>query len=605
MVLAAAVIAVPVFKRLGLSSILGYLAAGVVIGPYVLGIFTDPDQILHFAELGVVLLLFIIGLELRPSRLWRMRIDILGLGLSQIVICTLVLYVLANAFGLTWQAALVAGFALALSSTAFGIQLLQERGQFSTTYGQKAFAILLAQDLAIIPALALLPLLSPAAFTAEGFSLQTAAIIAAILVIFALLGRFINPVFGFLAKSNAREIMTAAALLIVFGAAAAMDAANLSMGLGAFLAGVILSESNFRHELEADIEPFRGLLLALFFMAVGMSLELDVVAANWLFILVCVPVFMLIKGALIWGVVRLFANTNADAMRVAVTLPQGGEFGFVLFTAALGLGILSPPQSALLTAIVTLSMALTPVGEIVFNALARRFVRRGVSQETIQPFEGTRTRVILCGFGRFGQIAAQMLIAEGVEITAIDHDAERIKAAARFGFKVYYGDVTRPDILRAAGAGNAAIIAVCLGDQSRTRRVIEVVRKEFPNASLFVRAVDRAHAIELKRLGVDYEIRETFESGIVFGRAALEHLGIAPERIETIETDVRERDEERLRLQADGNDFYAGMDMLKPRIAPSETRTARPAPATGKAKAEAEGNPRTTDTKAGAEDTGS
>ena len=562
-VLAAAVIAVPLFRRLGLSSILGYLASGVLIGPYVIGVFDEPEEILHFAELGVVLLLFVIGLELRPSRLWKMRVDILGLGFGQIALCAVPFYFIGDLLGLDWRTSLVAAFALALSSTAFALQLLQERGQMSTTYGQKAFSILLAQDIAIIPALALLPLLAYGTEAGIAPTPFTWAVLGLALVLFGLLGRFINPVFGFLAKSGAREIMTAAALLIVFGAAALMDAAQLSMGLGAFLAGVILSESSFRHELEANIEPFRGLLLALFFIAVGMSLDLSVVLDNWYVVLLGVPLFMAVKGALIWLIVRLFRNTNADALRVAITLPQGGEFGFVLFAAAFGLGIISASESALLSAIVTLSMAATPfVGEA-FNKLAKRFTEQGYSEEAIQCFDDTSARVVVCGFGRFGQIAAQMLMAEGIEITAIDHDAERIQTAAKFGFKVYYGDVTRSDILHAAGAKEAKIIAICLGDIARTRRMIEMIRREFPKAAIFVRAIDRAHSMELKRLKVDFEIRETFESGIVFGKTALEHLGIPYDRVEDIEADVRERDAARLKEQVESNNIHAGMDKLR------------------------------------------
>ena len=571
-VLGAAVVAVPLFRRLGLSPILGYLAAGVAIGPYVIGVFNETEEILHFAELGVVLLLFIIGLELRPSRLWKMRVDILGLGFGQIGICAGAFYFIGTSLGVDWRTALVASFALALSSTAFALQMLQERGQLSTKYGQKALAILLAQDIAIIPVLALLPLLAFGSDAGIAPTNENWLILGICLIAFGLLGRFINPVFRFLSASGAREIMTAAALLIVFGAAAMMDAAHLSMGLGAFLAGVILSESHFRHELEANIEPFRGLLLALFFMAVGMSLDLKIVLQNWYIVLFGVPLFMAIKGVLVWLMMRLFRNSNADALRVAITLPQGGEFGFVLFAAAFGLGIISASDSALLAAIVTLSMAANPFVTQGFNALAKRFANEGYSEEAIQCFDDASAKIIVCGFGRFGQIGAQMLMAEGLEITAIDHDAERIKAAATFGFKIYYGDVTRPEIMRAAGADSATVIAICLGDIARTRRMIEMVRREFPQAAIFVRSIDRSHSMELRRLGVDYEIRETFESGIRFGKAALERLGIGYDRIEAIEEDVRERDEARLQEQVATNNPMAGIEKMRPARAPEKVK---------------------------------
>lgn len=541
-----AVFTVPIFKRLGLGSVLGYLAAGVMIGP-VLKIITDGDEILHFAEFGVVLLLFVIGLELKPSRLWAMRRDIFGLGALQVVITGAVLAGLTSVFaGFATGSAIAIGFGLALSSTAFGLQILEERGEQQTDYGQRSFSILLFQDLAIVPLIALISVLAPGGEGMEALEPQDLAIMLSAVIVVVLVGRYLlNPFFRILARADAREIMTAAALFIVLGAAELMDLAGLSMAMGAFLAGVLLAESSFRHQLEADIEPFRGLLLGLFFMAVGLSLDLDVVLDNWLTILIATPVLLAVKAAIIYGLMRGFGSPHNDAIRSALLLPQAGEFGFVLFTLAASLFLISPNTASILTAVITLTMALTPLTV----ALGRILMTETPAEEMDEDFTGAEANVLMIGFSRFGHIAAQHLLAAGINVTIIDNDADRIRSASTFGFKIYYGDGQRLDVLRAAGAAKAQIIAICVHAPAAANRIVEIAKVEFPLAKLYVRSYDRVHTLELLKSGVDYEIRETYESAMAFGQETLEALGIASETAQEIADDVRRRDLERLAIQ--------------------------------------------------------
>jgi len=557
--LGAAVVAVPVFKRLRLGSVLGYLAAGIAVGPHALNLFSDAEDILSFAEIGVVLLLFIIGLELKPSRLWSMRRDIFGMGLSQVLLSGLLLTWIANLVGLEPRAALIAGYGLALSSTAFTLQILSERGETNSLHGQRAFSILLFQDLAIVPLLALVTLLSPAPASGAGQSAwMELAIIAGVLIAIVLAGRYLlNPLFRILAQAQAREIMAAAALLVVLGSAAAMQAVGLSMAMGAFLAGVLLAESAFRHQLEADIEPFRGILMGLFFIAVGMALNLELVFSEWIYILVGAAVLIIAKIVTIYVVARIFRTPHDDAMRVSLLLPQAGEFGFVLFSAAVAASVMSQRDSSLLTAIITVSMALTPALVVLGQYLAQAPVK----EEMEENFDGVHGSILFIGFGRFGQIAAQLLLAEGVKVTIIDNDAERIRSARNFGFRIFFGDGTRTHVLRSAGADNARVIAICTRRKSITNYVIDLCRAEFPLAELYVRSYDRTHTLELVSKDVDYQIRETFESAMIFGRAMLEAMGLDPERAAEIEADVRNRDLMRLAIQqAEG--MYTGMDLL-------------------------------------------
>lgn len=560
--LGAGVISVPIFKRLGLGSILGYLAAGLVIGPFGLGVFSDPAAILHVAELGVVMFLFIIGLEMRPSRLWNLRGEIFGLGIFQVGLCALLLTAVGFAAGFPIAASFVAAAGFVLTSTAVVMQVLEERGEIAEPKGQRIVSILLLEDLAIVPLLALVAFLAPGAVEtslAERFvdvGIGLAAIVALVVAGLYLL----NPLFRILADAHAREVMTAAALLVVLGAALVMQSSGLSMAMGAFLAGVLLSESTFRHQLEADIEPFRGILLGLFFMAVGMSLDLTVVAANWQLIAAFVIVYMVVKALGIYLVARLLKSGHAEALERAVIMAQGGEFAFVLYSSAMAVGIINGEENATLTAIIIISMVLTPLAIIGI----RRFLpkREEVSLDGVEAANGLQGSVLVIGFGRFGQIASQPLLLRGVDVSIIDNDVEMIQAAASFGFKVYYGDGTRPDILHAAGAGRAQAVLICVDKGETAVRIAEVLKSEFPLAKIMARAFDRGVALDLINIGVDYQVRETFESALSFGQAVLETLGIDEEEAADVIADVRRRDSARLEAQMTGG-LQAGRGYFK------------------------------------------
>ncbi len=563
--LGAAVVAVPLFRWLRLGSALGYLAAGLAIGPFGLDLFQDTAMVRRLAELGVVLFLFIIGLELNLSRLWAMRHDILVLGTSQLVVCGLLgmLYPLL-VVGRSWQAALVAGLGLALSSTALVMQLLEERGEVQTPHGRKVFAILLLQDLAIVPLLALVALLAPGGGEGREPAWFAALKIACALGVVIVAGRFLlSPLFRILASSRAREVMTAAALLVVLAAASAMTFAGLSPALGALLAGLLLAESTYRHELKADIEPFRGLFLGLFFMSVGMTVDPGVVARAWLVLLGAVASLFVIKIVSIYGLMRAMRNSHETSVRTALLLPQAGEFGFVLYSAALAAGVIPQEMATRLVALVILTMALTPP----LLALAPRLLRRRPGREREETFEGARGGVLLIGFGRFGQIVSQLLVLEGIDVTAIDIDVEMIEAAERFGFKVYYSDGTRLEVLRAAGAERAYIICVCVEKKETASHIVDAVRATFPLARLYVRSYDRIHTLELLERGVDFEVRETYESAISFGRAALEGLELPPEHVTELEVEMRRRDRERLALQQQGT-LESGREGVYTRLVP-------------------------------------
>ena len=558
--LGAAVVAVPIFKRIGLGAVVGYLAAGIAIGPFGLKVFREPDQILGVAEFGVVLLLFVIGLELKPSRLWALRADIFGLGAAQVIVCGALLTGAGWLAGLPPAVAFVAAAGMALSSTAIVMQILEERGEATETHGQKTFAILLLQDLAIVPLLAALTVIAP--YHVDGGQsrlVQTGIAVGAVVGLVAVGRYLLNPFFRVLAAAQAREIMAAAALLVVLGAALAMQAGGLSMAMGAFIAGVLLSESSFRHQLEADIEPFRGLLLGLFFLAVGMSIDLALIARDWPWVLAAVAIFMTIKIAGIYGVARLFRNGHGNSLRLALLLAEGGEFAFVLFTAASGLGLLDPGTAALLTAAVIVSMALTPLAPLIANAL---LPPQPNSLDGIEMPDGLTGSALVIGFGRFGQVVCQALLARGIDVTIIDSDTEMIRVAATFGFKIYYGDGTRLDVLRTAGAGSAKIVAVCIDRRGDADRIVELLKTACPIAKVLVRSFDRGHTLDLIGAGVDYQIRETFESAMAFGEAALLALGVPAEEARDVVDGVRKRDAARLDLQmVDG--LQAGRDLMK------------------------------------------
>lgn len=552
--LAVAVIAAPLFKRLGLGAVLGYLAGGVAIGPFGLGVFTHPESILQVAELGVVMFLFIVGLEMQPSRLWGLRRQIFGLGLTQVIVCSLLLTGVGVATGFPVAASFVSGAGFVLTSTAIVMQLLEERRELNTDAGQRVVSVLLLEDLMIVPLLALVAFLAPIApgSPAENHRIDWVQIgigagaIAGLLVA----GRYLlNPLFGLLANARAREVMTAAALLVVLGSAYVMELGGLSAAMGAFLAGVLLSESTYRHQLEVDVEPFRGILLGLFFLAVGMSLDLAVVAKNWGTVLFYVAAYMMVKAIGIYIVARVFRSSNAEAVNRAVTMAQGGEFAFVLYAAAAAAGIINGEQNAILTAIIILSMVLTPL-----CLAALRFVlrRRQPSTEGYERPDGLKGTALVIGFGRVGQIVSQFLLARDFDISIIDTDVEMIDAARTFDFKVYYGDGTRLDILHAAGAGRARVILVCVDRPDEALRIVHLLKAEFPSVTVIARSNDRRHSLELIRAGVDVQIRETFESSLALGASALEKLGASPAEVAEISARIRQRDQQRLELELIG-----------------------------------------------------
>lgn len=553
--LTGAVAAAPIFKRIGLGTVLGYVAAGILIGP-ILGFIGDADAILHFAELGVVMLLFIIGLELKPSRLWGLRYDIFGMGALQVISCGIVLSFLIGLFLDSTEWALIAGFGLALSSTAFAMQFLEDRGETNTVHGRKALAILLFQDIAIVPLLALLPLLSHRGDTGLGWS-EFLSGVAAIAVLI-LVGRYLlNPALRLIAKAGAREVMIAAALLLVFSSAMLMQAVGLSMALGAFIAGVLLAESSYRHEIEANIEPFRGLLLGLFFLAIGMSLDLGAILKYWYIILFFVPTSMLVKAALIYASARLFGTGNTPAVRTAAVLTQHGEFAFVLFSAALSLGLVDREFTSFMIAAVILSMALTPLSVM----LGERLISGAAPEELEEDFEGAGSPVLMIGFSRMGQVTAQALLAAGCEVTIIENDPDKIRSASEFGFRIYFGDGTRSDVLRAAGIGQASMVAVLTARPDVTNRIVDLIMREWPDKRLYVRTYDRTHSLEMMGRGVDYQLRETVESALVFGGKMLEGMGLSVDAANDIVEDIRYLDHERLLVQRSEGE-QAGKHMM-------------------------------------------
>ncbi|WP_332686460.1 monovalent cation:proton antiporter-2 (CPA2) family protein [Devosia sp.] len=554
--LGAAVIGVPLFKRMGLGSVLGYLAAGLLLGPSGIGLISDPESVLTTAELGVVMFLFIIGLEMEPSKLWALRKQIFGLGVIQVLTCGALLTGVGVLLGFAPVVAFIFGMGFVLTSTAIVMQILGERGELATDSGQRMVSILLLEDLAIVPLLAVVAILAPTSGEDAGLVARLVGIgapIGAVVLLIFLGQRIMNPFFALLASSKLREVMTAAALLVVLGAALLFQASGLSMAMGAFLAGVLLSTSAFRHQLEADVEPFRGILLGLFFLAVGMSLDLTIVAGSWQIIAISVVAYMLVKAGAIYVIARLLKSKHAEALERAVLMGQGGEFAFVLYTTAVAAGIIDAPTNAIFTATVIVSMVLTP-----FFIIGLRLV---LPRDLVQSMDGVEevselsAKVLIIGFGRFGQIASQPLLAMRHSVSIIDNDTEMIRAAAQIGFKVYYGDGTRLDILRAAGAGTADVILICTDRREQTTRIAEMLRDEFPLVRVMARAFDRSHAIELIRAGVEFQQREAFESALVLGGEAIRMLGASDEEAAEVVEGVRDRDRQRFDRQLAGEDW--------------------------------------------------
>ena len=554
--LAAGVVSVPIAKRAGLGSVLGYLIAGVLVGPFLLNLVGEPGEVQRFAEFGVVILLFLIGLEVRPALLWKMRTTIFGLGAAQLLGTAALVAGAAMIFGLDWRIGAAVGLILAMSSTAIVLQSLEERGLRQGPVGEASFGVLLFQDLAVIPLFALLPLLAPAGLPADavapehGESLlgflpgwgQALAQLAAIAVVVAG-GRYLTrPMFRFIAQARLREIFTASALLLVVGVAALMELVGLSPALGAFLAGVVLAESEFRRELETDIEPFRGLLLGLFFITVGAGLDLGLVMAHPLLILGLVAGLMVLKVVAMYAAARLFRNPHQTSLTTAVALAQGGEFAFVLLGFVLGARVMDAELARLLTAVVAVSMAATPLASAAYERLVLSRKPELAGPERL-PFEDGDPEVIVAGFGRFGQIATRLLIANNFKVVLLDSSVEQIDIIRRFGWPVHYGDASRMDLLRTAGAAKAKLLLVAIDDRDKAVELVEAAHDAFPNLTILARAYDRRHAYELlktPKVGVE---RETFESALNMGRRALLKLGLSERRASRAATLFREQDD--------------------------------------------------------------
>ena len=559
--LLTAVVLVPLFKRLKLGAVLGYLAAGMLIGPWGLGLIggahsmggtdgaTDAvGETLEFAEFGVVLLLFLVGLELEPRRLWVLRRPVFGLGGAQVALSGLLLGAIAMVFGLSWQAAFVIGVGLAMSSTALVLSSLSERGQLAARHGRESFAVRLFQDLAVIPLLALLPLLDGDAGSGGGGWLAAAKGIAVILVVVAGSRLVVRPALKAVANYGGREVFTAAALLLVVGAALIMTSIGLSMSLGAFLAGVLLADSEFRHELEADIEPFKGLLLGLFFMAVGMSANLGLFAAQPLTVLGLALLLIVVKLAALFALARIAGTAKESALWLAVALAQGGEFAFVLFSAAGGFGILQEQTVQMLVLVVTVSMLLAPLMFVFQDRVVDPWLVRGDEPE-YDTIDGAGNPVIIAGFGRVGQIVSRVLRMSGIPFTALEASYQQVDFVRRFGSKVYYGDASRLELLHAAHAGEAKLFVLAIDDVEASVRTAEVVRRHFPNLPIVARARNRVHLFRLRDLGVKDVFRETFPSSLDMARLALLRMGMGAAATERAVSMFRRHDEAQLDAQ--------------------------------------------------------
>ena len=526
--LAAAVIAVPVARFLGLGSIIGYLGAGILIGPWGLKLVTNAESMLGFAEFGVVLMLFIVGLELEPQRLWSLRKPIFGWGSVQLFGSAALLFGLGVACGMDWRIAMVAALGLAMSSTAIGLGALAERGLMNTTSGQSVLSVALLQDVAAIPILALLPLLAMDRAHAEGSAWISAAKAFGVIALIVFGGRLlIRPALRWIARSATPEIFTAASLLLVVATAALMQSVGLSMALGAFLAGVLLAESEYRRELETDIEPFKGLLLGLFFIAVGMSIDFAVVIAQPLMIAGVVAGFLLLKAFVLWGMGRTMPLPKPERPVFIILLAQGGEFGFVVFQTAFGAGVIDAPTSSLLVAAVAISMLVTPLLLVAADKwwiplLAGQAKKKSTLEEIHDP---QNQAVIIAGFGRYGQVVGRMLYANGIKPTVLDIDAEQIEAMRKFGWPVFYGDAGRLDLMRTAGAATAKILVLAIDDVDQSLEVAKMVRENFPDLTIVARARNVRHYFDLQELGVTLIERETLDSALMSARSVLEELG--------------------------------------------------------------------------------
>jgi glutathione-regulated potassium-efflux system ancillary protein KefC len=525
--LGAAALIVPIAVRLGLGSVLGYLIAGCIIGPWGLRLVTDAESILHFAEIGVVLMLFVIGLELDPQRLWKLRVSVFGGGALQMASCGVLLGAFCMALGLDWPVALLIGLTLALSSTAIAMQAMNERNLTVSQMGRSAFSVLLFQDIAAIPLVAMIPLLasSGASTTVGAFALSALKVVGALALV-VVLGRYVaRPALRFVARSGLREVFSAVALFLVFGFGLLLEEAGLSMAMGAFLAGVLLASSEYRHALESDIEPFKGLLLGLFFIGVGMSIDFGTLVTHPLRILLLLVGFLVIKTLVLWLIARPLSVPGKQRRWFAALLGQGSEFAFVVFGAAQMAGVLDPEWVKALTLAVALSMAATPVLLVLLTRLESAATGQAREADEIDEDE---PRVIVAGFGRFGQIAGRLLLSSGVKMVVLDHDPDHIETLRKFGMKVFYGDATRVDLLESAGAGKAEVLINAIDDPQANLQLTELAKTHFPALRIIARARDVDHYIRLRQAGVEKPERETFEAALKAGRMALEGLGLGP-----------------------------------------------------------------------------
>jgi glutathione-regulated potassium-efflux system protein KefB len=558
-ILGAAMLFVMLFRRLGLGAVLGYLVAGAVIGPDGFGLVTAPEEMMHVADFGIVLLLFLVGLELHPNRLWRLKRDIFGLGLLQVAVAGIAITGLIYALtDFSAAASLAIGLPLALSSTAQVLPSLRASGEINTPSGERAFSVLLFQDLSIVPLITIIAALSRAPIDPDTpTGLELAGYTVAAIVGLVAAGHFlINPLFRLVGRISERELFIVAGLFIVLASAAVMEALHLSTALGAFIAGVMLADSPYRHELEADIDPFRSILLGMFFVAVGMMVDLGAIAEHPGFVVGMAAALIAVKAAILFGLARLFGIASRPALKLGLLLSQGGEFAFVLFGAAQASRLIAPEAATVFTAVVTLSMAATPFLMMLNDRLDRLANRRG-GEGLDGPEHSHKTQAIVVGYGRFGQTAAQMLMAKGISVTLIDSKPSQIELSGSFGSKVYYGDGTRLDLLRLAGAGEAEALLFCIDGKALTAQKLAPILEAFPQAAVLVRAFDRLHLIELDGLDLKCTVREVFESAVAMGREALALFGLDAEEVGRIEREYRERDRERLDGQAASGDLHA------------------------------------------------
>ena len=561
--LGAALLFVTIFRRLKLGATLGYIVAGALIGPQMLGLIGDPQQMLSITDIGIALLLFIVGLELQPSRLWRLRKDIFGLGLAQVALCGVAISLFLDlALGISPEAALAIGLPLGLSSTAQVLPMLRSDNDLNTPQGERAFSILLFQDLSIIPLITIIAAMArvpPDPGAPSGGMLALYTVLAIIGLVAA--GRLVlNPLFRLIGRFGERELFVVAGLFTVVGSAAVMHVLHLSTALGAFVAGVVLAESPYRHELESDVEPFRSILLGLFFLSVGMLLDLGLIASNPLQVVALALGVIVIKATLIGGLARAFGNSWPRSVRLGLLLSQAGEFGFVLFAQATAARLILPEAASLFSAVVTLSMAATPFLMRLTDWLERREERSAEGLDG--PERSPETSAIVVGYGRFGQTVAQMLMAKGIGVTLIDKKPSMIETAGEFGTKVYYGDGLRLDLLRVAGAETAKVIAFCNDNEGgeMTRSALKAVLETFPQAAVMIRAFDRVHLMKLDGLDLSFAQRELFESAVTMGRAALKASGIERDEVERVERVYRMRDCDRLERQSATGDLHAGQE---------------------------------------------